>query len=42
MDNIKIKDLANEELLDIYQKVAEFINFLEKEKENIAKDEEND
>lgn len=42
MDNTKIKDLTNEELLDVYQKVEEFITFLAKEKENIAKDEEND
>ena len=42
MDNTKIKDLTNEELIDIYQKVEEFITFLSKEKENIEKEEEND
>ena len=42
MDNTKIKDLANEELVDVYQKVEEFITFLSKEKENIEKEEEND
>ena len=42
MDNTKIKDLTNEELADTYKKVEEFITFLEKEKENIEKEEEND
>ena len=42
MDNTKIKDLSNEELVDIYLKVKEFINFLEKEKNNIESEEEND
>lgn len=42
MDNTKIKDLPNEELVDVYQKVEEFITFLSKEKENMEKEEEND
>lgn len=42
MDNTKIKDLSNEELVDIYLKVKEFINFLEKEKNNVESEEEND
>ena len=41
-DNTKIKDLSNEELVDIYLKVKEFINFLEKEKNNVESEEEND
>ena len=42
MYNTKIKDLSNEELVDIYLKVKEFINFLEKEKNNVESEEEND
>lgn len=41
MDNTKIKDLSNEELIKLYSEVEEFINFLEKEKNNIESEEEN-
>ena len=42
MDNTKISELTNEELIDTYQKVEEFITFLEKEKKSIESEEEND
>lgn len=42
MDNTKIPELTNEELIDTYQKVEEFITFLEKEKKSIESEEEND
>lgn len=32
MDNIKISELSNEELLDIYKTIKEFLDFLESEK----------
>ena len=42
MDNTKIPELTNEELIDTYQKTYEFITFLEKEKKSIESEEEND
>lgn len=32
MDNINILELSNEELLDFYKTVKQFVEFLEKEK----------
>ena len=41
MDNTKINELNNEELIKVYLEVQEFINFLEKEKNNVESEEEN-
>lgn len=41
MDNTKINELNNEELIKVYSEVQEFIKFLEKEKINIESEEEN-
>lgn len=41
MDNTKISELNNEELIKVYLEVQEFINFLEKEKNNVESEEEN-
>lgn len=42
MDNTKINELSNEELIKVYLEVQEFINFLEKDKKLIEGEEEND
>jgi len=34
MDNTSIDKLSNQELLDIYKKLEEYIEFLEKEKKD--------
>ena len=41
MDNTKINELNNEELIKVYSEVQEFIKSLEKEKINIENEEEN-
>ena len=41
MDNTKINELNNEELVKVHLEVQEFINFLEKEKNNVESEEEN-
>ena len=41
MDNTKINELNNEELIKVYLEVQEFISFLEKEKNNVESEEEN-
>ena len=41
MDNTKINELSNEELIKVYLEVQEFINFLEKDKKLIEGEEEN-
>lgn len=40
MDNIKISELSNEELLDVYKIIKEFLDFLESEKQKEEKPEE--
>lgn len=42
MDNTKINELSNEELIKVYLEVQEFINFLEKDRKLIEGEEEND
>ena len=42
MDNTKINELSNEELIKVYLEVQELINFLEKDKKLIEGEEEND
>lgn len=39
MDDIKIKDFSNDELLDTYIKIGSFIDFLNKEIEKVDSDE---
>lgn len=38
MDNIKIKEMSNEELLKNYKTILEFITFLESELNNMNKE----
>ncbi|MGM9879255.1 MAG: hypothetical protein ACI31R_04450 [Bacilli bacterium] len=38
MDNIKVEDLSNEELIENYKTILEFINFLDSELINIKKE----
>lgn len=40
--NIELKDLSYEELLDMHKKLVDFTSFLEKEKETIKKEQEQD
>ena len=40
--NIELKDLSYQELLDMYKKLIDFTSFLEKEKETIKKEQEQD
>ena len=40
--NTELKNLSYGELLDMYKKLEDFINFLEKEKETITKEQEQD
>ena len=40
MDNINILELSNDELLDLYKTIKEFLEFLEKEKQTQEKQEE--
>ena len=34
MDNINILELSHQELLDLYKTIKEFLEYLEKEKQN--------
>lgn len=38
MDNIKLENLSNEELIKNYEIILEFINFLDNELNNIKKE----
>lgn len=38
MDNIKLENLSNEELIKNYEIILEFINFLDNELNNINKE----
>ena len=40
MDNINISELSHQELLDLYKTVKEFLEYLEKEKQNEEKQED--
>lgn len=40
MDKNSISNLTNEELIEVYKKVDMFLGFLEKEKSNKEKDED--
>ena len=40
MDKNSISNLTNEELIEVYKKVDVFLDFLEKEKSNKEKDED--